>query len=166
VIGDLAERDKQLPNLPTAQLAMCVVYVADLAASVEFYAQVLDLAVSVRTQAAAMLTTDAGCRLVLLETDTDLPRQVGTIGIQYVVWAAAGCSDLNNIDLKLKCLGARVSRQTIDGVTYVEGRDPNGLPIIVTNPSPHDAPTAHIFNRIYGAAFTPDRSLPAFTPLA
>jgi catechol 2,3-dioxygenase-like lactoylglutathione lyase family enzyme len=166
VIGDIAECDTRRPNLPAAQLAMCVVYVRDLTASVEFYAEVLDLAVSVRTQAAAMLTTDAGCRLVLLETEGNSEPQVGAVGIQYVVWAAAGCSDLNNIDLKLKCLGARVSRQTIDGVTYVEGRDPNGLPIIVTNPSPHDAPTAHIFNRIYGAASSSDRRLPAFTPLA
>jgi hypothetical protein len=43
-----------------------------------------------------------------------------------------------------------VSRQIIDGVTYVEGRDPGGLPVIVTYPFPHGAPPAHIFNRIYG----------------
>jgi catechol-2,3-dioxygenase len=136
--------------MPTAQLALCVLHVSDLVASIEFYAQVLDLSVSLRTDTAAMLTTDDGCQLVLLELGERLEPTTGSVGIQHVVWAAADRTDLNNIELKLKCLGARVSRQTIDGVTYVEGRDPSGLPIIVTNPSPHHAPPAHIFNRIYG----------------
>jgi hypothetical protein len=144
---------------PTAQLALCVVHVCDVLASVEFYAQVLDLAISLRTRDAAMLIADNGCQLVLLETPHASQTHAGAAGIQYVVWAASDHVDLNNIEFKLKCLDARVSRQAIDGITYVEGRDPSGIPIIVTYPPPHSTPPAHIFNRVYGRRPQSDRAM-------
>jgi hypothetical protein len=137
-------------SVPPSQLALCVLHVNDLVESIAFYEQVLDLTVSLRTDDAAMLTTADGCRLVLREMGDSLEPRRGSVGVQYVVWSAAGSADLDDIELRLKCLDGRVGRQTIAGVTYLEGRDPSGLPIIVTNPLPHPAPPVHIFKRIYG----------------
>jgi len=51
----------------------------------------------------------------------------------------------------LKERDAYVGRDTTEGITSVEGRDPDGLPIIVDYPGAERAPRHIIHDRIRGA---------------
>jgi catechol 2,3-dioxygenase-like lactoylglutathione lyase family enzyme len=135
---------------PAAQLSSCVLFVRDLERSIEFYACVLELAVNVRTNSAALLVSAGGDQVVLREMGGETEHALGSIGFQYVIWTASSPAELERLQTRLKSVNSAVSRQVVDGITIVEGRDPNGLPIIVTHPGPDCSPRTHIFDRIYG----------------
>lgn len=132
------------------RIATCVLFVHDLVQSIDFYREVLDLTVSLRTHSAALLVTDDGSQIVLREMGEHAQHALGSIGTQYVVWTAAHYEDLAQLGARLTSRDSKTTRQVIDRITIIEGRDPNDLPVIVTYPGPDCAPREHIFNRIYG----------------
>jgi hypothetical protein len=44
---------------------------------------------------------------------------------------------------------AYVDRDTSEGFTFLEGRDPDGLPVIIAYPGPEQAPRHLIKSRVY-----------------
>jgi hypothetical protein len=51
--------------------------------------------------------------------------------------------------VRLLARSGRVTSQTVDGITVVEGRRPDDVPIVVTYPGPDQAPSHKIPPRIY-----------------
>ena len=77
-----------------ARLGSMVMFVHDLDRSVAFYADVLAMEVADRSPTAALLSSAGGAGLILRAMGGAAAHPLGSVGIPYVVWTAAGEEDL------------------------------------------------------------------------
>ena len=107
----------------------------------------------------AMVVVNDAHRPVAIVTEADLLRAVAhgaETGSDRVedwmspVWTAGGPADLDRCAEFLRERGALSSRTDSDGVDVVTGRDPDGLPVLITYPGPDQAPRHVISRRVYG----------------
>jgi catechol 2,3-dioxygenase-like lactoylglutathione lyase family enzyme len=133
-----------------ARLDSAVMFVQQLDRSVTFYAEVLALAVADRSPSAALLISAHGSQLILRAMGSRAPHALGSVGVQYVVWTAGGEDDLSRCERALKARAAHTETRDCEGVTAVEGRDPDGITVIVTYPGPDQVPLHELPVRIYG----------------
>lgn len=124
-------------------------FVQELDRSVAFYSELLALTVTERDETAALLVSPEGFQLYLRSMGVGTEHPLGFVGIQYVVWTADGEDDLRRCERVLRSHSAQVSSQTVDGFTWVEGRGPDDVPVVVTYPGPDQAPRHQILQRIY-----------------
>ena len=133
-----------------ARLGSMVMFVHDLDRSVAFYADVLALEVADRSPTAALLSSAGGAGLILRAMGGAAAHPLGSVGIQYVVWTAAGEEDLARCERALAGRGAHRGTRSHDGVTLVEGRDPDDMVVMVSHPGPDQLPLRKLPVRIYG----------------
>jgi catechol 2,3-dioxygenase-like lactoylglutathione lyase family enzyme len=133
-----------------ARLSSAVIFVHNLDRSVDFYMDVLGLEVADRSTTAALLNNAAGTQLVLRAMGPGVSRALGAVGVQYVVWTAADSEDLERCERTLRGRAAHQETRGSDGVTVVEGRDPDDLRVVITYPGPEVIPLHRIPPRIYG----------------
>jgi catechol 2,3-dioxygenase-like lactoylglutathione lyase family enzyme len=133
-----------------ARLGSVLMFVRDLERSVAFYTDVLALQVADRSPSAALLTSAAGTGLVLRSMGRQAEHPLGSIGIQYVVWTAAGAEDLARCERELAARGAHRETRRREGVTAVEGRDPDDVVVMISYPGPDEVPLRELPARIYG----------------
>jgi catechol 2,3-dioxygenase-like lactoylglutathione lyase family enzyme len=133
-----------------ARLGSVVMFVRDLDRSVAFYADVLALEVADRSPTAALLNSAGGAGLILRAMGSTAPHPLGSVGVQYVVWTAAGEEDLARCERALTGRGAHRETRSRDGVTVVEGRDPDDMVVTVSYPGPDLLPIRQLPARIYG----------------
>ncbi|WUH89214.1 VOC family protein [Streptomyces sp. NBC_00433] len=132
------------------KLASVVVFVRDLDRAIDFYQDLLLMRVAVRTTTAALLVGADDTQLYLRVMGSGGEHPLGAIGVQYVIWTADSADDLRRCERLLKERDAHIaSKETGDGVTVVEGRDPDGLPLVIAHPGPHGAARQEIMARIY-----------------
>lgn len=132
-----------------ARLGSVVMFVHDLDRSVEFYTDVLALEAADRSPTAALLTSPAGAGLILRAMGQTAPHPLGSVGVQYVVWTAAGEEDLARCERALAGRGAHRGTRSDGGITVVEGRDPSDIVLMVTYPGPDQLPLRELPIRIY-----------------
>lgn len=144
-----AEEASQISSLPGVRLASVVMFVHDLDVSVAFYRALLGMEVTVRSPTAALLVSVDDFQLYLRAMGPGATRALGAAGVQYVIWTATDEEDLRRCEALLRDASAHVHTQTGDGFTLVEGRDPNGVPVMVTYPGPDLAVRHRIMARIY-----------------
>jgi len=77
------------------------------------------------------------------------PHPLGSVGVQYVVWTAAGEEDLARCERALRDRGAHRGNRSDGGLTVVEGRDPDDIVLMVTHPGPDQLPLRELPVRIY-----------------
>ena len=130
------------------RIATAVMFVHDLDASVSFYRELLDMEVTVRTSGAALLFGSDSFQLYLRQMGRNARHAPGSVGVQYVIWTAADDADLRRCERFLARRGAHVKTQKDDGFALVEGRDPSGVPVVVTYPGPDDLIRHRIMSRI------------------
>jgi len=133
-----------------ASLGSVVMFVQDLDRSVSFYTDVLALEVADRSPTAALLTSAGGAQLVLRAMGQGAAHALGSVGVQYVVWTAAGKEDLDRCERVLKNRSAHRQTHSIAAVTVVEGHDPDDIPVMIAFPGPDQAPAHELSARIYG----------------
>ena len=133
-----------------ARLGTVVIFVHDLDRSVDFYTDVLELGVADRSPTAALLSNDVGTQLVLRAMGRGAERALGAVGVQYVVWTAAGKDCFERCEHALRKRGAHRETRSHEGVTVVEARDPDDLAVVVTYPGPDEVPMHQLPPRIYG----------------
>jgi catechol 2,3-dioxygenase-like lactoylglutathione lyase family enzyme len=133
-----------------AQINSAVMFVQELDRSVGFYAEVLGLEQADRSSTAALLASQAGAQLILRSMGQNAPHALGGIGVQYVIWTAAGAEDLTRCERVLRERSAHVETRVSAGVSAVEGRDPDGTVVIVIYPGPDQVPLRELPVRIYG----------------
>jgi hypothetical protein len=75
---------------------------------------------------------------------------LGSVGVQYVVWTAAGAEDLARCERAMVRRGAHRDTRSRDGVRLVEGRDPDDIVVMVSYPGPDGLPMRKLPARIYG----------------
>jgi catechol 2,3-dioxygenase-like lactoylglutathione lyase family enzyme len=133
-----------------ARLGSVVMFVHDLDRSVEFYADVLALEATDRSPTAALLTSPEGTALILRAMGQNAPHPLGSVGVQYVVWIAAGEEDLARCERVLADRGAHRGTRNNGGVSVVEGRDPDDIVLVIIYPGPDQLPIRELPVRIYG----------------
>ena len=133
-----------------ARLSSVVIFVHNLDRSVDFYTDILGLKVVDHSTTAALLNNPAGTQLVLREMGPGVSRPLGAVGVQYVVWTADGKEDLDRCEQALRGRAAHRETRSHDGVTVLEGRDPDDIKLIVTYPGPEEIPLHRLPARIYG----------------
>jgi len=133
-----------------ARLGSVVMFVHDLDRSVAFYADVLALEVADRSPTAALLSNAEGAGLILRAMGREAPHPLGSVGVQYVVWTAAGEEDLARAERVLSGHGAFRGTRSTGGVTVVEGRDPDDMVVMISYPGPDQKPLRKLPARIYG----------------
>jgi catechol 2,3-dioxygenase-like lactoylglutathione lyase family enzyme len=133
-----------------ARLDSVVMFVHELDRSVSFYLDVLGLEVADRSSTAALLISASGSQLILRAMGANAAHALGSVGPQYVIWTAAGQDDLSRSEQVLKARSAHTETRSCEEVTAVEGRDPDGLIVIVTYPGPDQVPLHELPVRIYG----------------
>jgi CBS domain-containing protein len=124
----------------SVRLASVVVFVSELTRSLAFYQPLLRYASTAGDVETALLTGPDGSQLFLRQVGGDSTRRNGGIAVQMVGWTAGGPDDLDRCTELLKERGAYVGRDTSEGITSLEGRDPDGLPVIIGYPGPVPAP--------------------------
>ena len=133
-----------------ARLGSVVMFVHDLDRSVNFYTEILGLEVADRSPTAALLSNAEGAQLVLRAMGPGADRALGSVGVQYVVWTAAGKQDLERCERVLRERAAHRETRSHGAVTVVEGRDPDDIVLMVTYPGPDEVPLHELPPRIYG----------------
>lgn len=134
---------------PRLTLASAVMFVADLDRSVIFYQELLGLEATARDDDAALLVSPDGYQLYLRVMGDKAAHFTGNIGIQYLIWTAESEEDLQRCERFLKVQWPGVTSTMTDGFRVVEGRGPDGVPVVVTFPGPGQAPRHEILKRIY-----------------
>ncbi|MCQ4082104.1 VOC family protein [Streptomyces sp. RB6PN25] len=137
------------PTDPGPELASVVIFVQDLDESARFYCGLLGLEITTRESTALMLAGEGQPMIVLRAIGPHGEHPMGGIGIQYAVWAAHDADDLRRCERFLKDRSAHIATNVSDGRTIVEGRDPNGLPVMVVHPGPDRTASPKIMTRVY-----------------
>jgi catechol 2,3-dioxygenase-like lactoylglutathione lyase family enzyme len=133
-----------------ARLGSVVMFVQELDRSIAFYEEVLRLEVTDRDPTAALLAGAGGSQLILRAMGSNAPHPLGGVGVQYVIWTAAGKKELDRCEQALKKRHAYRQTRTSDGSTAVEGRDPDDSVLLISYPGPDKAPLHKLPIRIYG----------------
>jgi catechol 2,3-dioxygenase-like lactoylglutathione lyase family enzyme len=132
------------------RISSAVMFVQELDRSVSFYLAVLELRLADRSPTAALLASPAGAQLILRSMGGNAPHALGGVGVQYVIWTAAGPEDLSRCERVLRERSAHYETRGSEGVTAVEGRDPDGIVVIIIYPGPDQLPLHELPVRIYG----------------
>lgn len=133
-----------------AHVASCVIRVSNLERSVTFYRDVFSCQVGLHDKDMALMLTPTGFQLYLHAQRSVRRRSAGTLGVSYLMWATDSQSDLDLITGRLRAYDPAVFTHTENGVTFLEGVDPDGRRIIVASPSPRQLPRTIIAERLRG----------------
>jgi catechol-2,3-dioxygenase len=132
-----------------ARIDSAVMFVQDLGRAVSFYTEVLELEITDRDTTAVLLTSAGGSSLILRAMGMGAVHPLGGTGVQYVIWTAAGQEDLDRCERALKKRSAHIETRSSGPVQAVEGRDPDGVVVMVTYPGPDEEPLHKLPSRIY-----------------
>ena len=127
-----------------------VMFVQELDRSLRFYLDLLGLTLVSRDPTAALLASPAGAHLILRSMGKNAPHPLGSVGVQYVVWTAGGEDELAHYERVLRDHSAYLETRSSGGVTVVEGRDPDGVVVMITYPGLDEVPPRELPARIYG----------------
>jgi catechol 2,3-dioxygenase-like lactoylglutathione lyase family enzyme len=144
-----ADSTGSAPDTRGPRLASVVVFVHDHDASADFYRELLNMEVTVRTTTAALLVGHNGFQVYLRAVGSKAAHPVGHVGAQYVIWTADGPDDFQRCERMLRARSDYVNTRHGEGFTVIEGRDPSGLPVLVAYPGPDEVTRLEIITRIY-----------------
>jgi catechol 2,3-dioxygenase-like lactoylglutathione lyase family enzyme len=132
-----------------AQINSAIMFVQQLDRSVSFYLDLLELELVDRSPTAALLSSPAGAQLVLRAMGSNAAHSLGGVGVQYVVWTARSGDDLVRCERVLKERSAHFETLSLEGVSSVHGRDPDGITVVIVYPGPEQVPLRELPARIY-----------------
>jgi catechol-2,3-dioxygenase len=132
------------------RIGSAVMFVQQLDRSISFYQDVLALQITDQTPTAALLVSPEGAELILRAMGSSGAHPLGAVGVQYVIWTAAGREDLDRCERALKERSAYRETRGSDGVVVVEGHDPDDTVVMIAYPGPDERPLRELPTRIYG----------------
>jgi catechol 2,3-dioxygenase-like lactoylglutathione lyase family enzyme len=134
---------------PLVRLVSSVIFVAQLDRSVAFYGEVFACREAVRDPGAALLVSPDGFQMYLVAKGSRAQHPSGHIGLQCLMWSTDSAEALDTVERVLGEHGAGPDRYTSGGVTFVCGRDPDGINVVVAHPAPTVLPRHIIAPRLY-----------------
>lgn len=135
---------------PSARVASSVVFVSDLSRSVDFYRDVFGCEVAVQESTAALMLAPGGFQLYLVAIGAETQHPSGGVGVQYLMWATDSDDDLRRFEAALRRHSCYVDTRFADGVSFAEGRDPDGIRVVIAHPDPERLPRRSLDARLYG----------------
>jgi catechol-2,3-dioxygenase len=133
-----------------AQIGSAVMFVQQLERSVSFYSDILELKAADSSPTAALLVSESGSQLILRAMGSNAAHALGSVGVQYLVWMLPGPEHVERCERLLKERSAYVETRTHDSYIAVEGRDPDGIVLMVVYPGPDGGLPDTLPSRIYG----------------
>ena len=142
-----ADRDSSAPRPEiSAHVGSCVIRVRELDPSLKFYCDVFSCNVAVREADMALLVAPNVFHIHLRA-----PSRRGRghhRRVQYLLWATDTESDLQEFAQRLRAYEPAVFSHTENGVTVIEGLDPDGVRVLIGYPSPFRLPRTVIAARL------------------
>lgn len=132
------------PALTPSSMLMRVL---ELERSVAFYRDVFGCTVALRQEDAALLLAPGGFQIYLYADPSSTVRPIGALGVREVMWSAPDADTLEHVGSRLRRYYAATYSHTEGGVSFVDGRDPDGNRVLVACPSPLQLPRVHIARR-------------------
>jgi catechol-2,3-dioxygenase len=127
-----------------------VVRVRELDRSLRFYCDVFSCRVVVREADMALLLTPKGFEIYLHQKDDFHDHGAGALGVRHLMWATNSQSDLQRVTERLRVYDSTAFSHTVQGMTVLEGTDPDGCRVIVAYPNPSQLPRTLIAERLRG----------------
>jgi catechol-2,3-dioxygenase len=127
-----------------------VVRVRELDRSLRFYCDVFSCRVVVREADIALLLTPNGFEIYLHQKDDFHDHRAGALGVRHLMWATNSQSDLQRVTERLRVYDSTAFSHTVQGMTVLEGTDPDGCRVIVAYPPPRQLPRTLIAERLRG----------------
>ena len=134
----------------SAHVASCVIRVSDLDRSLTFYRDVFSWRVALHEADMALLLAPNGFQVYLHSRQSFHRRGAGSLGCQHLMWATGSESDLGEVTQRLRAYDTAAYSHTENGVTFLEGCDPDRGRVIVAHPSPRQLPRTVIAERLRG----------------
>ncbi len=122
-------------HIATVAVASALIRVRELDRSIDFYCSVFEFTVSIREADAALLLARNGFQIYLHADPLSVPRAVTALGVSEIMWSAQRAESLNEIGTRLRTHYPATYIHTSDGVSYVDGCDPDGNRVLVAYPS-------------------------------
>jgi hypothetical protein len=116
---------------------------------VEFYRDVFACDAMIHDPDAALLLAPDGFQMYLIARGTKAQHPSGGLGLQYLIWTADSSTSLERLEHALKARGSHTGTHTSGEVTFVAGRDPDGIRVVVVHPSPTELPRSVVGPRFY-----------------
>ena len=132
-----------------ARVTSSVIFVSDLDRSVGFYRDVFACEVAIHDPEAALLLAPGGFQIYLIGHGARTPHASGGIGPQCLIWAVNSADDLHLLEQALRDHGRFTDTYTSGGVTFVAGRDPDGIRILMAHPGPDKLPRSVVGPHLY-----------------
>ena len=120
----------------TTTVASTVIRVADLDRSVSFYRDVFCCRVALREPDTALLLTPDGFQIYLHSSTGPCRRpRLASIGVEYLMWATDSQAELERVTRRLRAHDPATYTYTENGLTFVEGCDPDHGRVLVAYPA-------------------------------
>ncbi|WP_063020697.1 VOC family protein [Nocardia niwae] len=129
------------------QAASCFMEVSDLDRSIRFYCDVLECRVAIHEPDVALLLTPDGFQLYLRVSGTFHRRHIGDLGVVYLIWSTDSKTELDGIEHRLRAHYPSTHTAQANGISFVDGIDPDGCRVLITYPSPAKLPREVIDRR-------------------
>lgn len=130
-----------------ATVTSYVMRVSDLERSTRFYREVFECSEALREPDAALLLAPSGFQLYLCLSRHHSGLPIGGIGVEQIVWSADSEAELHLIESRLREHYNSTYTRTRNGITFVDGVDPDGIRVLITHPTPHQLPREVIDDR-------------------
>ncbi|MEO6792685.1 MAG: VOC family protein [Mycobacterium sp.] len=154
--GDAADAGGAASSLPDegsgagVKVASSVIRVSNLSQSARFYCDVFGFRIAVRENDVALLVSPSGFQLYLNSIDPSRRHDRGTIGVEFLMWATDSRDELDAIEQRLRGHDPAVFTHVDNGVTFVEGWDPDRIRVVVAYPSPVRLPRRIVASALRG----------------
>ena len=143
------DRDSNAPRPEiSAHVGSCVIRVRELDPSLKFYNDVFSCNVAVREADMALRVAPNGFH-ICLHAASRRGRAANTAGVKHLLWATGTESDLQEFAQRLRAYDPAVFSHTENGVTVIEGLDPDGGRVLIGYPSPFQLPRTVIAARLH-----------------
>jgi catechol-2,3-dioxygenase len=133
----------------SAKVASSVLFVSELERSVVFYRDLFRCEVTLRSHDAALLLTQGGFQLYIIERGKRAVHHEGGLGHHLLMWSTDSARGLEHFEQALKDAGSYTDTHTAGEITFVEGRDPDGLRIVIAHPDPAQRPRSVFDSHLY-----------------
>jgi hypothetical protein len=121
--------------------------VSDLDRSVNFYRDVFQCHVAIHEPDAALLLTPDGFQIYLRTHEASRTDGITEIGVEQIIWSADSEEELQRIEQRLRIYYPSTYSNTLDGISFVDGVDPDDIRVLITYPTPQQLPREVIDRR-------------------
>lgn len=132
------------------KVSSSMMHVRDLDRSVQFYRDVFSCTTCLRTPDSALLLTPDGFQIYMHAKSAFRPVDAGVTGVLYIMWSTDTEDEFTQIAERMRVHDPSASVSTSDGLTLLDGRDPDGIRIVIAYPSPTQFPREVIAARFRG----------------